>query len=43
MYVAFQGGGASAPGVIFDVYRQDGLEFGGATLDIKYHEDDQDT
>ena len=33
MYVAFQG-----DGVLYDIYRLDGHPFGGATLDVKYHE-----
>lgn len=37
MYVALQGGGGSHPGVVFDIYRLDGLPFGAKTLDIKYH------
>jgi hypothetical protein len=32
MYVAFQ-----SPGIILEVTRLDGLSFGGALLDIKYH------
>ena len=39
MYVAFQGGDHE-PGMLYDVYRLDGHPFGGATLDIKYHEAD---
>ena len=34
MYVSFQ----SNPGHIFEISREDGLPFDGATLDIKYHE-----
>lgn len=34
MYVSFQ----SNPGHIFEIRREDGLPFDGATLDIKYHE-----
>ena len=33
MYVSFQSG----PGHIFDITREDGLPFDGASLDIKYH------
>jgi hypothetical protein len=40
MYVAFQGGDTSNPGRVFDIFREDGLPFGGETLDIKYHEND---
>ena len=32
MYVSFQ-----SPGIIFEISRLDGLSFGGAVLDIKYH------
>eukprot|EP00980_Cylindrotheca_fusiformis_P022722 scaffold9646_cov133-Cylindrotheca_fusiformis.AAC.5 len=33
MYVAFQ-----EEGLIFDIYREDGLPFHGRTLDVRYHE-----
>jgi len=36
MYVSFQ----SNPGHIFDISREDGYPFDGATLDIKYHQMD---
>ncbi|KAI2504379.1 Bacterial protein of unknown function (DUF839) [Fragilaria crotonensis] len=35
MYVSFQ-----TPGIIFEISRLDGLSFGGALLDIKYHSSD---
>lgn len=38
MYVSFQ-----SPGIIFEISRRDGLPFYGATLDIKYHADDDAT
>jgi len=38
MYVSFQGSALiNDPGRIFDITREDGYPFGGATLDIKYH------
>ena len=33
MYVAYQGNG-----LLFDVWREDGLSFGGTTLNVKYHQ-----
>lgn len=38
MYVSFQ-----KPGIIFEIRRTDGLPFDGATLDIKYHSNEDPT
>ena len=38
MYFAFQAT-QNGRGYVFEVTRQDGYPFGGATLDIKYHGD----
>ena len=36
MYVAYQDSG-----ILFDVWREDGLPFGARTLNVKYHQDNQ--